>query len=149
MDGTAQVQRARSPVAPQLGLPEQVQYNFFAGQLQAHYTFDLFGQTRCANSASAARVNVQAFELEASRRALAANIVAATINVAALDREIALTERLVAVSNDAANEDRSATRAARSREPRRSSRNRTRLPSQRRCPRCVSNARLRFMHSRC
>jgi NodT family efflux transporter outer membrane factor (OMF) lipoprotein len=105
IDGAAQVQRARSPVAPQLGLPEQVQYNFFAGQLQAHYTFDLFGQTRYANSASAARVNVQAFELEASRRALAANIVAATINVAALDRETVLTERLVAVSNDAANED--------------------------------------------
>jgi len=105
IDGVAQVQRARSPVVPGLG-PEQVQYNFFAGQLAAHYTFDLFGQTRYMNSASAARVNVQVYELEASRRALAANIVGASINVAALDRQIALTERLVAVSNDTANDDR-------------------------------------------
>ncbi|CAB3791268.1 putative efflux pump outer membrane protein TtgC [Paraburkholderia ultramafica] len=104
VDGVAQVERARSPVVPGLG-PEQVQYNFFAGQFVAHYTFDLFGQTRYANSASAARVNVQAYELEAARRALAANIVGTAINVAALDRQIALTERLVAVANEAANED--------------------------------------------
>ncbi|MEZ0606745.1 efflux transporter outer membrane subunit [Paraburkholderia sp. IW21] len=104
VDGVAQVERARSPVAPGLG-PEQVQYNFFAGQLQAHYTFDFFGQTRYANSASAARVNVQAYELEAARRTLAANIVGTAINVAALDRQIALTERLVAVASETANED--------------------------------------------
>ncbi|MEW9583311.1 efflux transporter outer membrane subunit [Paraburkholderia sp. DGU8] len=102
--GAAQVERARSPVVPGLG-PEQVQYNFFAGQLQAHYTFDLFGQTRYTNSASAARVNVQAYELEAARRALAANIVGTAINVAALDRQIALTERLVATANETADED--------------------------------------------
>jgi NodT family efflux transporter outer membrane factor (OMF) lipoprotein len=82
-----------------------VQYNFFAGQIQAHYTFDFFGQTRYANSASAARVNVQAYELEAARRALAANIVGTAIDVAALDRQIALTERLVAVSSETANDD--------------------------------------------
>jgi NodT family efflux transporter outer membrane factor (OMF) lipoprotein len=104
VDGAVQVERARSPVVPGLG-PEQVQYNFFAGQLLAHYTFDLFGQTRYANSASAARVNVQAYELEAARRALAANIVGTAINVAALDRQIALTGRLVAVAEEAANED--------------------------------------------
>src|SRR6202008_772000 len=105
IDGAVQVERARTPVVPGLG-PEQVQYNFFAGQLFAHYTFDLFGQTRDMNSASAARVNVQAYELEASRRALAANIVGTAINAAALDRQISLTERLVAVSNNAANEDK-------------------------------------------
>jgi NodT family efflux transporter outer membrane factor (OMF) lipoprotein len=105
VDGVAQVERARSPVVPGLG-PEQVQYNFFAGQLQAHYTFDFFGQTRYANTAAAARVNVQGYELEAARRALAANIVGTAINVAALDRQIALTERLVAVASETANEDR-------------------------------------------
>jgi NodT family efflux transporter outer membrane factor (OMF) lipoprotein len=104
VDGAAQVERARSPVVPGLG-PQQVQYNFFAGQFLAHYTFDLFGQTRYANSASAARVNVQAYELEAARRALAANIVGTAITVAALDRQIALTERLVAVANQTVNED--------------------------------------------
>jgi NodT family efflux transporter outer membrane factor (OMF) lipoprotein len=105
IDGVAQVERARSPVVPGLG-PEQVQYNFFAGQLQAHYTFDFFGQTRYANAAATARVNVQGYELEAARRALAANIVGTAINVAALDRQIALTERLVAVASETANEDR-------------------------------------------
>ncbi|OYD60391.1 UNVERIFIED_ORG: NodT family efflux transporter outer membrane factor (OMF) lipoprotein [Burkholderia sp. CF145] len=104
VDGAVQVERARSPVVPGLG-PQQVQYNFFAGQLLAHYAFDLFGQTRYANLASAARVNVQAYELEAARRALAANIVGMAINVAALDRQIVLTERLVAVANEAAHED--------------------------------------------
>ncbi|WP_341318423.1 efflux transporter outer membrane subunit [Paraburkholderia sp. IMGN_8] len=104
IDGTAQVQRARSPVVPGLG-PQQVQYNYFAGQLVASYNFDLFGQTRYANKASAARVNVQAYQLEAARRALAANIVGTAISVATLDRQIALTERLVAVANEAANED--------------------------------------------
>ncbi len=104
VDAAAQVERARSPVVPGLG-PEQVQYNFFAGQIQTHYTFDLFGATRYANAAAAARLNVQGYELEAARRALAANIVGTAINVAALDRQIALTERLVAVAGETANED--------------------------------------------
>jgi NodT family efflux transporter outer membrane factor (OMF) lipoprotein len=89
---------------PGLG-PTEVRYNFFAGQFLASYTFDLFGATRSANAASAARVDVQAYQLEAARRALAANIVDTAISVAALDRQIALTERLVAVANEAANED--------------------------------------------
>ena len=97
VDAAAQVERARSPVAPGIG-PTEVRYNFFAGQIQTHYTFDLFGATRYSNAAAAARVNVQGYELEAARRALAANIVGTAINVAALDRQIALTERLVAVA---------------------------------------------------
>lgn len=104
IDAAAQVERARSPVVPGIG-PQEVRYNFFAGQIQAHYTFDFFGATRYANAASAARLNVQGYELEAARRTLAANIVASAINVAALDRQIALTERLVAVANATANED--------------------------------------------
>jgi NodT family efflux transporter outer membrane factor (OMF) lipoprotein len=60
---------------------------------------------RYANAASAAHVNVQAYELEAARRALAANIVGAVINAAALDRQIELTERLVSVARDRARDD--------------------------------------------
>ncbi|SDI30506.1 efflux transporter outer membrane subunit [Paraburkholderia phenazinium] len=104
VDAAAQVERARSPVVPGIG-PSEVRYNFFAGQIQTHYTFDLFGATRYANAAAAARVNVQAYELEAARRALAANIVGTAINVAALDRQIALSERLVAVASETANDD--------------------------------------------
>ena len=104
IDAAAQVERARSPVVPGIG-PSEVRYNFFAAQIQAHYTFDLFGATRYANAAAAARVNVQGYELEAARRALAANIVGTAINVATLDRQLALTERLVAVGRETANED--------------------------------------------
>jgi NodT family efflux transporter outer membrane factor (OMF) lipoprotein len=104
IDAAAQVDRGRSPVVPGIG-PTAVSYNFFAGQMLASYTFDLFGATRSANAASAARVDVQAYQLEAARRALAANIVGTAINVAAFDRQIVLTERLVAVANETANED--------------------------------------------
>ncbi|MGF6919103.1 NodT family efflux transporter outer membrane factor (OMF) lipoprotein [Paraburkholderia sp. 40] len=104
IDAAAQVDRGRSPLVPGIG-PSEVSYNFFAGQVLASYTFDLFGATRSANAASAARVDVQAYQLEAARRALAANIVGTTISVAALDRQIALTERLVAVARTVANED--------------------------------------------
>ncbi|MBB5443783.1 NodT family efflux transporter outer membrane factor (OMF) lipoprotein [Paraburkholderia sp. WSM4177] len=104
IDAVAQVDRGRSPLVPGIG-PSEVRYNFFAGQFLASYTFDLFGATRSANAASAARVDVQAYQLEAARRALAANIVGTTISAAALDRQIALTERLVAVARTVADED--------------------------------------------
>lgn len=104
VDAGAQVTRQRSLGIPEAG-PNTVVYNVFAGQLQTHYTFDLFGAARYANAALGSRVNVQAFELDAARRALAANIVAAAINAATLDRQIDTTERLVALANDAARDD--------------------------------------------
>lgn len=104
IDAGGQVERARSPVVPGLG-PTTERYNVFVGQLQAQYNFDLFGATRYGNKASAARVDVQAYQLEAARRALAANIVGTAIDAAALDRQIALTERLVTLADDAARDD--------------------------------------------
>jgi len=104
IDAGAQIERARSPVVPGLG-PSTERYNVFVGQIQAQYNFDLFGAVRYANKAGAARVNAQAYEVEAARRALAANIVGTTIRVAALDRQIAITERLVAVAADTARDD--------------------------------------------
>lgn len=98
LDAGAQAARQRTPNFTGVG-PEALRYNVFVGQLQAHYTFDLFGATRYANAASAARVDVRGCELEAARRALAANIVGAVINAAALDQQIALTERLVVVAD--------------------------------------------------
>ena len=73
---------------PELG-PNTVLYNFFVGQIQAHYTFDLFGAARLANAALAARVNVQAYQFDAARRALAANIVTARDHV----RRVARADR--------------------------------------------------------
>lgn len=104
VDAGAQVERTRSPVVPGMG-PNNQRYNVFAGQLQAQYNFDLFGTVRYGNKASAARVDVQAYELEAARRALAANIVGTAIRAAALDRQIALTERLVMLASDTARDD--------------------------------------------
>jgi NodT family efflux transporter outer membrane factor (OMF) lipoprotein len=104
VDAGAQVTRQRNLGIPTAG-PNTVVYDVFVGQIQAHYTFDLFGAARYANAALGARVDVQAFQLDAARRALAANIVSAAINVATLDRQIAITERLVALANETAHED--------------------------------------------
>jgi NodT family efflux transporter outer membrane factor (OMF) lipoprotein len=104
IDAGGQVERTRSPVAPGVG-PSIQRYNVFVGQLQAQYNFDLFGAVRDGNKASAARVDVLAYEVEAAHRALVANIVGTTINAAALDRQIALTERLVTAAADTARDD--------------------------------------------
>lgn len=104
IDAGAQATRQRALGIPEAG-PPTVRYNVFLGQIQAHYTFDLFGAVRYANAALHARVDVQAFELDAARRALAANIVTAAINVAALDDQVAATERLIALAQQTARED--------------------------------------------
>ena len=86
------------------GGPDTYRYDVFAGQLQASYTFDLFGATRYANAALSARVDEQAYRFDAARRALAANIVTAVIAAAVLREQIAETERLVAIGNQLADE---------------------------------------------
>ncbi|NVI08083.1 efflux transporter outer membrane subunit [Paraburkholderia youngii] len=101
IDAGGQATRNRALAIPEIG-PNTFLYNVFVGQLQAHYTFDLFGSARLANAALAARVNVQVYQLEAARRALAANIVTATITSAALHAQIDTTERLVVLANDQA-----------------------------------------------
>ncbi len=104
IDAGGQVTRERNLGIPGAGR-NTVTYDVFVGQVDARYTFDLFGAARYANAALGARVNQQALQLAAARRALAANIVGAVINAAALDRQIAITERLVALANEAAGDD--------------------------------------------
>ncbi|KWI85898.1 RND transporter [Burkholderia ubonensis] len=104
IDANAQAARTRTPDISGAGA-QSLRYNVFVGQLQAHYTFDLFGATRYANDASAARVDARGCELEAARRALAANIVGTAIRAATLDRQILLTERQVDVAEASALED--------------------------------------------
>jgi Outer membrane efflux protein len=99
IDGVAQPARQRALGIPEEG-PNTFLYNTFVGQLQAHYTIDLFGASRLANAALASRVNVQVFQLESARRALAANIVTAAITSAALHAQIDTTERLITLAND-------------------------------------------------
>ncbi|MBM2651405.1 efflux transporter outer membrane subunit [Burkholderia diffusa] len=101
--GQATRQRALGVPIPALGAPTLL-YDTFVGQLQASYTIDLFGAARFANRALAKRVDVSAFQLESARRALAANIVTASITVSVLNAQIATTERLVALANDQAHD---------------------------------------------
>jgi NodT family efflux transporter outer membrane factor (OMF) lipoprotein len=83
------------------GLPEQtLLYNVFALEVQASYTIDFFGAAVHADRALAGQVQQQAHELDATRRALAANIVMTTIAVAALDEETQSQERLVALAEE-------------------------------------------------
>src|SRR5262249_45276014 len=93
IDAGGQVSRQRALAIPEIG-PNTFLYNVFVGQVQAQYTFDLFGAVRYANASLAKRVDLQAYQFDAARRALAANIVSAAINAAMLDAQVATTERL-------------------------------------------------------
>jgi NodT family efflux transporter outer membrane factor (OMF) lipoprotein len=82
-----------------LGLPilpqETFLENIFAAQVQTSYTFDFFGAAVLADRALARQVQQQSYQLEATRRALAANIVLAAINAASLQEQVDATEQLV------------------------------------------------------
>jgi NodT family efflux transporter outer membrane factor (OMF) lipoprotein len=79
------------PILPQQTFVESV----FAAEVQTSYTFDFFGAALLGDRALAGQVQQQAFQLEATRRALATNIVIATINAASLQEQVEATERLV------------------------------------------------------
>jgi NodT family efflux transporter outer membrane factor (OMF) lipoprotein len=89
-----------------LGLPilpqETFLENIFAAQVQTKYTFDFFGAAVLADRALARQVQQQAYQLESTRRALAANIVLANINAASLQEQVAATEQLVALGEQRA-----------------------------------------------
>jgi NodT family efflux transporter outer membrane factor (OMF) lipoprotein len=79
-------------------LPQQTfLYNVFAAEVKTSYTFDFFGAALLADRALARQVQQQDYQLESVRRALAANIVVATINAASLQEQVAATEELVAL----------------------------------------------------
>lgn len=79
------------PILPQ----ETFLENIFTAQAEAKYTFDFFGAAVLADRALRLQVQQQAYQLEATRRALAANIVLATINAASLQEQIEATQRVV------------------------------------------------------
>ncbi|GAA4330820.1 hypothetical protein GCM10023144_18840 [Pigmentiphaga soli] len=103
VDAGAEASRGRRLALPTTPSPTAL-YNLFVGQLQAQYTFDLFGAARYANASLAARVDRQVFQLDAARRALAANIVTGAIDAAVLRAQIEATERLVALAAQDARE---------------------------------------------
>jgi NodT family efflux transporter outer membrane factor (OMF) lipoprotein len=89
--------RQRALGIPILPHEETFLYNVFDAEVKTSYTFDFFGAAVLANRALALQVRQQAYELEATRRGLAANIVVAAINAAALQLEVNATEQLVAL----------------------------------------------------
>lgn len=97
VDAGGEVSRQRALGMPILPEPTAL-YNIYTGRIQARYTLDLFGAARYANAGQAARVDQQAFQLEAARRALAANIVTGAIRSAALAERVALTEKQAALA---------------------------------------------------
>nr|WP_041735791.1 efflux transporter outer membrane subunit [Paraburkholderia atlantica] len=104
VDLVAQASRGRDLGIPVPGAPNTLLYNEFIGVVQAQYTFDLFGAVRKANAARSARVDIDAYQREAARRALATNIVTATIEAAMLRAEIDATERLIGLAGDQAHD---------------------------------------------
>jgi NodT family efflux transporter outer membrane factor (OMF) lipoprotein len=101
VDLTFTPERQRSlgiPILPQ----QQFIENVFVAQAQATYTFDFFGAAFLADRALAGQVKQQALQLEATRRALATNIVVATINSASMQEQVAATEELVALGEERA-----------------------------------------------
>jgi NodT family efflux transporter outer membrane factor (OMF) lipoprotein len=104
VDLIGQASRGRDLGIPVPGAPNTLLYSEFVGAIQAQYTFDLFGAVHKANAAQSARVDVEAFQREAARRALATNIVTATIEAAMLRDEIDATGRLIALAGDQAHD---------------------------------------------
>jgi NodT family efflux transporter outer membrane factor (OMF) lipoprotein len=86
------------PILPQ----ETFLENVFTAQVEAKYTFDFFGASLLADRALGRQVLSQAYQLQATRRALAANIVLATIDSASLAEQIAATTQLVALGEQRA-----------------------------------------------
>ena len=95
LDGEFIPGRVHSPGIPGTPKSQPLRFNIFSAEVSAAYNFDFFGATRLANRALAGHVQQQAYELEATRRALATNIVRATINTAGLAEQVAATDRLV------------------------------------------------------
>ena len=86
IDAGGQAVRERSLTLPGLGPPTAL-YDVFAGQFQVQYTFDFFGAARLADRALAAQVDNQSWQLDAARRALAANIVTALQTIVSRNME--------------------------------------------------------------
>jgi NodT family efflux transporter outer membrane factor (OMF) lipoprotein len=95
-------QRALGVPIPTLAQQKTFLYDVFVAQFQASYTFDFFGAAFLADRALAGQIRQQAYQLEATRRALATNIVTATINAAALQEQVLATEQLVALGEERA-----------------------------------------------
>jgi NodT family efflux transporter outer membrane factor (OMF) lipoprotein len=95
VDASFSPQRDRALGVPVLPQAQHFLENIFTAQVQASYTFDFFGASILADRALAHQVQQQARQFDSTRRALATNIVVATINAASLQEQVKATELLV------------------------------------------------------
>lgn len=70
-------------------------FNLFNASINVAYTFDFFGANRRALESLRAQVDYQAFELEAAKRTIAANVITTAIACASLSEQIQHTRRLI------------------------------------------------------
>jgi len=72
-------------------------FSLYNVSVSVSYTFDVFGKNRRTLEALAAKTEAEAFELEAAKRTLAANVVSAAIRRAALGTRIGCVSNLLSV----------------------------------------------------
>jgi NodT family efflux transporter outer membrane factor (OMF) lipoprotein len=101
IDAGGQLSRQRAIGFPDFGPPTNL-YDVYAGELSLSYTFDLFGAVRYGVREAAAQVDLQAYELTAAQRTLAANIVITAINASALADALTVNERLAQLAHEQA-----------------------------------------------
>jgi NodT family efflux transporter outer membrane factor (OMF) lipoprotein len=97
VDGTVSAVRQQiNPEAFGFNTPKPGPFTLYSASLSVSYALDIFGGVRRALEASQAQVDTQRYELEAARLSLAGNVVTTVVRIAALDAQIATTQRLAA-----------------------------------------------------
>ncbi|CAJ0868608.1 Toluene efflux pump outer membrane protein TtgI [Ralstonia sp. LMG 32965] len=97
VDGTVSAVRQQiNPEAFGFNTPKPGPFTLYSASLSVSYALDIFGGVRRALEASQAQVDTQRYELEAARLSLAGNVVTTAVRIAALDAQIATTQRLAA-----------------------------------------------------
>ncbi|MEX3942485.1 efflux transporter outer membrane subunit [Paraburkholderia sp. BR10937] len=75
-------------------VPNPPPFTLYNASVSVSYLFDLFGANRRALESTLAQVDYQAYEMEAARLSVAANVVSTAIRRASLQRQIDLTTQL-------------------------------------------------------
>jgi NodT family efflux transporter outer membrane factor (OMF) lipoprotein len=101
IDATAGVTRQRIDPAT-VGFPQAPSvgpFTVYSVGADVSYTFDIFGGVRRELEGLAAQIDYQAYELEAARLTLAANVVTTAIRLAGLRTQIESTEAILAAQS--------------------------------------------------
>ncbi len=71
-------------------------FTLYSAKVSVSYALDVFGANRRALEALASQVDYERFELDAARLSLTGNVLTTAIHCASLEKQISLTERLLA-----------------------------------------------------